>query len=102
MGKSIRLYGLPMKVTGILDNPPPNSDFPLNVVVSYITLMNYNDPNDWRSISDENYCFVQLSKNASLGQFNKSIDRFTNKHIKPVNPGYYLSLEPLKEMHFDA
>ncbi|HEY1870497.1 MAG TPA: ABC transporter permease, partial [Chitinophagaceae bacterium] len=101
MGKTIKLYGLPMKVTGILDNPPANSDFPLNVVVSYITLMNYSDPNDWASISDENYCFVQLNKNASMDQFNKLIDQFTNKHIKPVNPSYYLSLEPLKEIHYD-
>jgi ABC-type antimicrobial peptide transport system permease subunit len=101
MGKTIKLYGLPMKVTGILDNPPSNSDFPLNVVVSYITLMNYSDPNDWASISDQNYCFVQLNKNASVDQFNKLVDKFTDKHIKPVNPGYYLSLEPLKEMHYD-
>src|SRR6516162_743447 len=56
MGKTIKLYGLSMKVAGILDNPPSNSDFPLNVVVSYITLMNYSDPNDWASISDQNYC----------------------------------------------
>jgi ABC-type antimicrobial peptide transport system permease subunit len=101
MGKTIKLYGLSIKVTGILDNPPSNSDFPLNVVVSYITMMNYQDPNDWASISDENYCFVQLNKNASVDQFNKLIDRFTDKHIKPVNPSYYLSLESLKEIHYD-
>ncbi len=101
MGKTIKLYGQSMKVTGILDNPPANSDFPLNVVVSYKTLMNYSDPNDWASISDQNYCFIQLNKNASLDQLNKLVDQFTNKHIKPVNPGYYLSLEPLKEMHYD-
>jgi ABC-type antimicrobial peptide transport system permease subunit len=101
MGKTIKLYGLSMKVTGVLENPLSNSDFPLNIVVSYATLMNYSDPNDWGSISDKNYCFVQLNKNASVNQFNKLIDQFTNKHIKPVNPGYFLSLEPLKEIHYD-
>ncbi len=90
-----------MKVTGILNNPPANTDFPLSVVVSYATLMKYSDPNDWGSISDQNYCFVQLDKNASVDQFNKLIDRFTDKRIKPVNPGYYLALQPLNEIHFD-
>jgi len=101
MGKSLKLYGQVMKVTGILDNPPANTDFPLSVVISYATLMKGIDPNDWGSISDQNYCFVQLNKNASLVQLNKLIDQFTDKRIKPVNPGYFLSLEPLSEIHFD-
>ena len=101
MGKSLKLYGQVMKVTGILDNPPANTDFPLSVVVSYATLMKGIDPNDWGSISDQNYCFVQLNKNASLAQLNKLVDQFTDKRIKPVNPGYFLSLEPLSEIHFD-
>ena len=101
MGKSVKLYGEVMQVTGILNNPPSNTDFPLSVVLSYATLLKYTDPNDWGSISDQNYCFVQLNKNVSVDQFGKMIDRFTDKHIKPVNPGYYLSLEPLNEIHFD-
>ena len=102
MGKPLKLYGEVMKVTGILNNPPANTDFPLSVVVSYATLMKYSDPNDWGSISDNNYCFVQLDKNASPDRIAKLIDGFTDKRIKPVNPGYFLALEPLKEIHFDA
>jgi ABC-type antimicrobial peptide transport system permease subunit len=101
MGKSVNFYGTAMKVTGILNNPPSNTDFPLSVVLSYATLLKYVDPNNWSNISDQNYCFVQLNKNASVNQFSKMIDRFTDKHIKPVNPGYYLALEPLNEIHFD-
>ncbi|MGN6493734.1 MAG: ABC transporter permease [Agriterribacter sp.] len=100
-GKTIRLYGETMKVTGVLENPPPNTDFPLNVVVSYATLMHYSNPNDWGSISDQNYCFVQLQKNAAPGNFTALIDDFTNKYIKPVNPGYFLSLQPLADIHYD-
>ena len=101
MGKTVKVYGEIMKVTGVLDNLPVNTDFPLSVVVSYATLMKFSDPNDWGSISDENYCFVQLNKNASREQFDKLLSQFTDKYIKPVNPGYFLSLQPLKEIHFD-
>lgn len=101
MGKTIKLYGQLMKVTGVLANPPSNTDFPLSVVVSYATLIKFSDANDWGSISDDNYCFVQLNKNTSKEDFNKLLTRFTDKYIKPVNPGYFLSLQPLKEIHFD-
>src|ERR1043166_8393105 len=59
-GKSLKIFGLPIKVTGVLDDPPPNTDFPLGVVVSYATLVKNGNANDWGSISDQNYCFVQL------------------------------------------
>ncbi len=102
MNKIINFYGSSMKVTGILENPPANTDFPLGVLVSYATLMKYSRPDDWQSISDMNYCFVQLNKDASVGQFQNMLDRFTDKHIKPVNPGYFLSLQPLKDIHYDV
>ena len=101
MNKTITLYGSDMKVTGILNNPPSNTDFPLAVIVSYASLAQNIDKNDWGSISDQNYCFVQLGNNASLDQTNKLLSAFVDKHIKPVNPGYDLALEPLSEIHFD-
>jgi putative ABC transport system permease protein len=101
MGKTLKLYGQIITVKGILNNPPSNTDFPLCVVVSYATLVKNINMNDWGSISDQNYCFVQLNNNSSLKQFNKLLAAFVDKHIKPVNPGYDLAPEPLNEMHFD-
>ena len=100
-GKTLKIYGLDIKVTGILNNPPSNTDFPLSVVVSYTTLVKNINMNDWGSISDQNYCFVQLNNNSSLAQVNQQLTAFVDKHIKPVNPGYDLASEPLNEMHFD-
>ena len=102
MGKTLKIYGEPMKVTGILNDPPPNTDFPLSVVVSYKALTNGLDMNDWGSISDNNYCFVKLADNESLAKFTSLLNQFTEKHIRPVNPGYELSLQPLKEIHYDS
>ena len=101
MGKTIRLYGDDMKINGILNNPPPNTDFPLGIVVSYATLMKNIDRNDWGSISDQNYCLVQLNNSSSYGAANTLLAAFVDRHIKPVNPGYDLALQPLKEIHFD-
>jgi putative ABC transport system permease protein len=101
IGKTLKIYGLDIKVTGILNNPPSNTDFPLSVVISYETLVKNTDMNNWGNISDINYCFVHLNNNSSLAQVNQQLAAFVDKHIKPVNPGYDLALQPLSEMHFD-
>jgi putative ABC transport system permease protein len=101
IGKTIKLYGLDIKVNGILNNPPSNSDFQLSVVVSYATLVKNTNMDDWGSISDQNFCFVQLNNNSSLSLVNKLLAAFVDRHIKPDNPGYDHALEPLNEIHFD-
>jgi ABC-type antimicrobial peptide transport system permease subunit len=101
IGKTLKMYGLNIKITGILDNPPANTDFPLGLVLSYSTLVKYTDMNNWGNISDENYCFVQLPAGYSPDQFNKMLSRFVDKHIASVNPNYDLVLQPMREMHYD-
>jgi len=99
IGKTLKIFGKNVKITGILDNPPFNTDFPLKVVVSYSTFTKNFNMNDWGGISDENYCFVQLGNNNSPSQFDKLLVGFVDKHIKAINPNYDLALQPLKEMH---
>ncbi len=102
VGKTISLFNTNIKITGILNNPPSNTDFSLGLVLSYRNLTKDLDPADWNRIDDANYCFIQLHDKASLAQFTASLAAFTKKHITPVNPGYSLSVQPLSEMHFDS
>src|SRR5207342_3092684 len=86
MGNTFKIDGLNVKVTGILNNLPPNTDFPINAVLSYSTMANYANMNSWGNINDDNYCFIQLANDNSPSQFQTLLDRFVDKHIKPVNP----------------
>ncbi|HEY1871552.1 MAG TPA: FtsX-like permease family protein, partial [Chitinophagaceae bacterium] len=101
MGNTLNVDGNDIKITGILNDPPANTDFPLSIVGSYATLVRQVDMNNWGNISDENCCFVQLPNGSSPRQFEKLLAGFVNKHIKPVNPGYDLALQPLSEIHYD-
>ena len=101
MGKTLNIYHTDMKVAGVLEDPPSNTDFPLGVVISYASLLQHVDLSDWGSIEDDNYCFVELGQDQSKEQFDKALVQFVNRHIRPVNPGYGLSLQPLREIHFD-
>ncbi len=101
IGKTLNVDGIDVKITGILNNPPVNTDFPLKTIMSYSTIKNFMDMSNWGNISDNNYCFVQLNADNLQTQFQKLLAGFTLKHITPINPGYDLSLQPLSEVHYD-
>jgi len=105
-GKMLRMDGVPMRVCGILKDMPANTDFPIKAVLSYATHLSYPDlkrfMNDWGYIEEDNYCFVQLNENDSPEQFKSRLKQYSDRYIKPFDPNYFLSIQPLDEMHFDA
>jgi len=105
IGKTIKVGSNTfVKITGILENPPVNTDFPLQVVISYNTLPNTglkDNLGDWVSTFGNAYCFVEFPSSYSPAQFNASLRAFVKKH-KPaeyVKDG--LMIQPVSEMHFD-
>ncbi|HEY9000858.1 MAG TPA: ABC transporter permease [Mucilaginibacter sp.] len=105
-GKTLRMDGVQMRVCGILKDMPANTDFPIKAVLSYATHQSYPDlkrfMNDWGYIEEDNYCFVQLNEHDSPEQFKRQLKQYSDRYIKPFDPGYFLSIQPLNEMHFDA
>lgn len=100
IGKVIKAYGVNIRITGIIDNPPVNTDFPLSIVLPY-GLLN-PDMSDWASITDNNYCFVLLRPGYSAAQLNAMLPAFITRHIAAEYAGYNFILQPLEEMHFDS
>ncbi|HYE53789.1 MAG TPA: ABC transporter permease [Chitinophagaceae bacterium] len=93
-----------IKVTGILEDIPANSDFPFTAVISFETLkkMGYNNNlTDWVSTFSQAYCFVVLPDNVSPETFNTQLKSFVKKHKPAEYQRDGLALHPLSEMHFD-
>jgi len=106
IGKSIQYQNNNiLKVTGILDAMPANTDIPLGIVISYSTLRNTDiagNLNDWTSIYSTNYCFVVMPNNQYVNQFAASLPAFVKKH-KPadfVNRG--MEVQALSDMHYNS
>lgn len=91
-------------VTGILEDVPPNTDFPLSVVVPYSALKQTEDKErfeDWVSTFGDANTFIVLPSNISPAQMNRRLTAFAQKH-KPKEyqkDGYVL--QPLSEIHYD-
>lgn len=105
VGKTIKYKNKDLyTVTGILKNPPQNTDFPLAVVVPYSALQHTSRKSlleDWVSIYGNTNTFVVLPATLSVEKFNKQLKVFAKKH-KPAdyaNDSYIA--QPLSEVHFD-
>jgi putative ABC transport system permease protein len=109
MGKTVRYDNKrDCKVTGILEKSPVNTDFPLKVVISWITAIQKGgqfggNAQDWVSVFSDRNTYIILPPTMSETQFNADLAVFAKKHIPPPyknTTGY--QLQPLKEMHYNT
>lgn len=101
IGKSIEFQSqYTVKITGIIDNVPANSDFPLDVVVSYKTFKN-DQKDDWISVMGGHNCFVLFPPELTKAKFDTFLDGFVHKHKPPEYVKDGLIAQPLSDIHFD-
>jgi ABC-type antimicrobial peptide transport system permease subunit len=88
-----------VKVTGVLENPPVNSDFPVKALVSYKT----RRPNDnWGGVRSDMQCFVVLPEGMTEAKFEGMMPAFSKKHRDPRDAARVTQvLQPLSDLHFD-
>ncbi|WPU91090.1 ABC transporter permease [Mucilaginibacter sabulilitoris] len=105
-GKILKMDNLiNLKVAGVVDDAPANSDFPFKVMVSYITWKQhpkeYDYENDWGSISSSHQVYM-LFPNTGVNNINKQLVAFTNKHYETGTKRRVIFAQPLSQMHFDT
>lgn len=90
-----------IQITGIVKDPPQNSDLQFNLFIRYDPKERGND--SWRSVSSATQCFVKLSPGLTAEQFPERFNAFIKKYMKEEDARRItLSLQPLTEQHFDT
>lgn len=107
MGKQLKIDNLmDMKVAGILENPPLNSDFPATMFGSFITLKNnnyYEYTTDWGSTTSNFQVFMLLPPSVNEATVNKQLALVANKYYKNGHLNKRINiLQPLEKIHFDT
>lgn len=96
------------KVTGIIENTPANTDFPMRVVMSWITLVNKGgdmsgNSGDWISTFSDRNTYIILPSNMNEQRFNADLAAFAKRHIPaPYNKSSSFQLQALKDMHYNT
>ncbi|AXY74884.1 ABC transporter permease [Paraflavitalea soli] len=102
MGRAIKYENADVwKVTGILENLPPNTDFPLQIVAPFKAYSN-SKSDDWVSIYSSNQVYIALPENYASSRLSALLPGFVKKHKPAENATDGMALQPLTEMHFDT
>jgi putative ABC transport system permease protein len=107
-GKVIRMDNrLTLKIAGIIEDVPSNTDLPLRVLVSYTTLKShladYGLEDSWGNIESNHQIFMMPQVNESANTINSRLKTFTQKHYgKDATKTRFHLLQPLADLHFDT
>ena len=100
LGRSIS-WGPPMpfKVSGIIADPPPNTDFQLDVVFPY-QILNFDGVKDWWSLNSDHQCYVALPPGVDTAVVDRQLSAFSKKYRRPDNKSTQI-VEPLAAVHYN-
>ncbi|HWJ26510.1 MAG TPA: ABC transporter permease, partial [Flavisolibacter sp.] len=107
LGKTI-VHGISKEevftVTGIIKDVPPNTDFPLDMVVSFPSIQETGikrNLEDWVSTFGQCYTFIELPEGTSVAAFNKKLDALAKRHKPAEYARDTYSLQALSDIHYD-
>jgi ABC-type antimicrobial peptide transport system permease subunit len=90
------------KVTGVLKNIPSNTDFPLQVVLSFKTTKGEDGSTDWANEDGSLNTYVVLPKNMSSRQFDNDLKTFVKKYMPAEYTNHGYILQPLSNIHYES
>ena len=101
MGRNLRALGPKnsFRVTGILADPPPNTDLKMDVVFPY-AMMGFDKSKDWYSMNSSHGCYILLPPGVNPTAADRQLIAFSKKYRTPDNKNIQL-LQSLTEVHFD-
>lgn len=89
------------KVTAVMNDFPVNTDFPFDLMLSYITIKSGAEKEGWNSIWSDEQCYFLLRDGISSTSLTDRLPAFAEKYLGDnLNKTEYL-LQPLSEIHFD-
>ncbi len=91
--------GLLVKVTGILENVPPNTDFQFKIVRTLYAVLGLYKNTDWGSSSDSHDMYLMLPPGATAASFNPRL-RAEFKKYRPADDKDEIVVQSLSEVHY--
>ncbi|MCF6407252.1 ABC transporter permease [Chitinophaga filiformis] len=88
-----------LTVTGILDDPPKNTEFQFDMVATY-ALLKINEIKDWVTIDDIHNCYVLLRPGHDVAKIDERLNVFSKKYRDPKSRVTHI-LQSLTDVHSD-
>lgn len=105
IGEVLKFGENEFKVTAIMEDAPPNTDFPFELMLSYVTIKKKNEEAGWHSIWSDEQCYFLLKEGQDVKKLEARMPEFTNKYRGDgddnPNKSEFL-LQALSDLHFDS
>ncbi|HMJ70874.1 MAG TPA: ABC transporter permease [Cyclobacteriaceae bacterium] len=93
-----------MKITGVIDDFPANTDFPFKFMISYSSMkaiFGEERMNEWVSVNDSHQVFI-YAPNISKEDLEAQFDVVHATHVgKDITDMRHFRLQPFSELHYD-
>jgi len=101
MGKTLKINGHSIvTVTGILADPPSNTDLRLKLVFPY-SRANFSKNKDWWTINSDHGCYMLLPPNTAAAAVNRQLGILSKKYRTADNKSTQV-IQALQQVHFDT
>ena len=103
IGKTITLgTKTNLKVTGVFQDMPENSSFPLKIVISYQSFGDKDD-NCWDCVNSSTSVFALVREGLAMKDVQPALDAFNKKYYtdKKIAGNQINRLQPLRDIHFN-
>ena len=106
VGQTLRFEKtIDMKITGVIEDFPSNTDFPFKFMISYASMDNIlgkDRVNDWSSVNDGHQVFV-YAPDKTKAELEALIEAVHSSHVsKDLSKYRHYRLQELGEMHYDV
>jgi len=89
-----------LKIAGIIEDVPANTDFQFKIVISFNTIKSAASE-DWGSVSSSMGCYILLPDKFSAGQLKALLPAFVKKYKSGDDANNPQVIQSLSEVHFD-
>ncbi|MBL7846465.1 MAG: ABC transporter permease [Cyclobacteriaceae bacterium] len=102
LGEVLQYDNRDYKVTTIMEDAPSNTDLPISIMLSYVTIKKELDEHGWNSIWSDEHCYFLLKEGAQVSAIEARIPAFVKKYMGDDNRANRSHvIQPLSEIHFD-
>ncbi|HRF34532.1 MAG TPA: ABC transporter permease [Cyclobacteriaceae bacterium] len=104
IGEVLQYDDKEFRVTAIMEDYPNNTDFPFDVLASYITVKKEKDDNGWSGIWSDDNCYFTLKEGKTITGIEARMPAFVTKYLGDSarnRDNTTFVLQRLSEIHFD-
>ncbi|QSE95869.1 ABC transporter permease [Fulvivirga lutea] len=103
LGKVLKIDNVyDLTVTGIIDNPPLNTDLPFEMLISFSTDEKNRAWESWTASSTTVNSFIKLVEGTNVESFEKQVVNYIEDRKEESDPTVVqLALQPFEEIHHD-